>query len=314
MGAWLLYGLGTENQNLPGFVAMCPNGLPIKDSENWQSAFLPGAYQGAHVDTKHQELGRLIENIEHPQVASADQRRQLDLLARWNRRHLKSRIDARLEARIQSYELAFRMQTEAKDAFDLAAEPAYIREMYGAGVHARQTLIARRLLERGVRYVQMWHGGGQPWDNHTNIEAEHRKLAGHIDQPIGALLTDLKARGMLDETLVVWGGEFGRTPTVELEGQRQAEAGARSQPLRLQRLARRWGNQGRDRPRSDRRLRLCGSRGSDERARSSRDNSAPTGSRPRATHLSLRRSRLPIDRRLRARPARDHRLRHVHDR
>jgi hypothetical protein len=225
MGSWLLYGLGTENQNLPGFVAMCPGGLPIKDNENWQSAFLPGTYQGTYIDSKHTEIRRLIENIEHPQVGSADQRRQLDLLARWNARHLQSRVDDRLEARIQSYELAFRMQHDARDAFDLSREPQYVQEMYGSGVHGRQTLIARRLLERGVRFVQLWHGAGQPWDNHDKIEENHRRLAGELDQPIAALLTDLKQRGMLDETLVLWGGEFGRTPSVELGGKGESKLG-----------------------------------------------------------------------------------------
>lgn len=224
MGAWLLYGLGTDNQNLPGFIAMCPNGLPIKDSENWQAAFLPGAYQGTYVDSKHEELGKLIENIE-PKVASADQRRQLDLLAHWNRRHQASRVDTRLEARIQSYELAFRMQHDASEAFDLSGEPRSIQELYGSGVHARQTLIARRLLERGVRYVQLWHGKSQPWDNHNNIEKEHRKLAAEIDQPIAALIADLKQRGLFEDTLVIWGGEFGRTPTVELEGNGKSKLG-----------------------------------------------------------------------------------------
>ncbi len=218
MGAWVLYGLGTQNQNLPGFVAMCPGGLPIKDTENWQSAFLPGAFQGTYVDSQHQQLSRLIENIEHPHISSSNQRRQLDLLQRWNARHLVTRTDDRLEARIQSYELAFRMQQEAHDAFDISGEPTHIHELYGDGVHGRQTLIARRLLERGVRYVQLWHGAGQPWDNHENIEENHRRLARQLDQPIAALLTDLKQRGMLDETLVLWGGEFGRTPTVELGG------------------------------------------------------------------------------------------------
>lgn len=216
MGSWLLYGLGTENQNLPGFIAMCPGGLPIKDNENWQSAFLPGAYQGTYIDSQHQEFRKLIENVEHPHVSTADQRRQLDLLQRWNRRHRESRLDERLDARIQSYELAFRMQQEAREAFEITNEPQHIRDLYGEHVHGRQTLIARRLLERGVRYVQLWHGAGQPWDNHDNIEDNHRKLANQLDQPIAALLTDLKQRGMLDETLVLWGGEFGRTPTVEL--------------------------------------------------------------------------------------------------
>lgn len=217
-GAWILYGLGAENRNLPGFIAMCPGGLPIKDSENWQSAFLPGAYQGTHIDTQHTELRRLIENIEHPQITAPDQKRQLDLLAAWNRRHQVARLDSRLEARIRSFELAFRMQSEAADAFDVTREPRHVRDLYGEGVHGRQTLIARRLVERGVRYVQLWHGAGQPWDNHDNIEGNHRRLAAQIDQPIAALLGDLKQRGMLDETLVLWGGEFGRTPTVELGG------------------------------------------------------------------------------------------------
>ena len=224
-GAWTLYGLGTENENLPGFIAMCPGGMPIKDNENWQSAFLPGAYQGTYVDSKHEELSRLIENIDHPQIATADQRRQLDLLARWNARHRADRIDERLDARIHSYELAFRMQHEASDAFDLTKEPAHIRELYGNGVHGRQTLIARRLLERGVRYVQLWHGAGQPWDNHNDIETNHRKLAGEIDGPIAALITDLKQRGLFEDTLILWGGEFGRTPTVELSGAGKPQMG-----------------------------------------------------------------------------------------
>ena len=217
-GAWMLYGLGTENQNLPGFIAMCPGGLPIKDSENWQSAFLPGAYQGTYIDSNHTELRKLIENIDHPQVGKQAQRRQLDLLAQWNVAHRQGRLDDRLDARIQSYELAFRMQQEAAEAFDLSLESQATLDMYGAAVHGRQTLIARRLLERGVRYIQLWHGAGQPWDSHDKIEQNHRALAAQIDQPIAALLTDLKRRGMLEETLVLWGGEFGRTPTVELSG------------------------------------------------------------------------------------------------
>jgi len=225
MGAWVLYGLGTENQNLPGFVAMCPGGLPIKDTENWQSAFLPGAFQGTYVDSQHKELSRLIENIEHPQIATDAQRRQLSLLARLNAEHRAQRIDQRLDARIQSFELAFRMQHDAADAFDVTREPAHIQQMYGEGIHARQTLIARRLLERGVRYVQLWHGAGQPWDNHAGIEAAHRNLAGQIDQPIAALMTDLKQRGLFEDTLILWGGEFGRTPTVELSGDGKPQSG-----------------------------------------------------------------------------------------
>ena len=225
VGAWVLYGLGTENQNLPGFVAMCPGGYPIKDAENWQAGFLPGAYQGTFIDPQHQQIDKLIENIRSPHATTETQRRQLDLLRTINAEHRQERIDTRLDARIQSFELAFRMQLEAAEAFDIEREPKHIREMYGDGVHARQTLIARRLLERGVRYVQLWHGAGQPWDNHAKIEETHRQLAGQIDTPIAALLTDLKQRGMFEDTLVIWGGEFGRTPTVELGGDGVALAG-----------------------------------------------------------------------------------------
>jgi len=225
VGAWVLYGLGAENRNLPGFVAMCPGGLPIKDTENWQSAFLPGVYQGTYVDSQHRELSKLIENIEHPQIGTRSQRRQLDLLAQLNAEHRAARIDDRLDARIQSFELAFRMQRDAAEAFDISSEPQHVQESYGDGIHGRQTLIARRLLERGVRYVQLWHGAGQPWDNHENIKDNHSKLAGQIDQPIAALLADLKQRGMFEDTLVVWGGEFGRTPTVELTGDGKSKLG-----------------------------------------------------------------------------------------
>jgi hypothetical protein len=225
MGSWVMYGLGTENRNLPGFIAMCPGGLPIKDSENWQSGFLPGAYQGTYIDSNHRELSRLIENIEHPQIATDSQRRQLNLLAKLNEEHRRGRLDSRMDARIQSFELAFRMQRDASEAFDVTDEPQHIQQMYGDGVHGRQTLIARRLLERGVRYVQLWHGAGQPWDNHAGIAAAHRNLAGQIDGPIAALMTDLKQRGMFEDTLILWGGEFGRTPTVELSGDGKPQDG-----------------------------------------------------------------------------------------
>ena len=216
MGSWITYGLGTENQNLPGFISMCP-GYPIQESQNWQSAFLPGIYQGTHINTKHEKLEQLIEHIKNNSVTQTEQRQQLDLLHQLNERHAKRRAqDAQLEARIQSFELAYRMQMDATDAFDISKEPEHIRELYGKGTQARQLLIARRLLERGVRFVQVWHGDGQPWDNHDDLEVNHRKLAGESDQPIGALLADLKQRGMLEDTLVIWGGEFGRTPTVEL--------------------------------------------------------------------------------------------------
>lgn len=216
-GSWLTYGLGTENQNLPGFIAMCPGGYPIQESQNWQAGFLPGIYQGTYIDTKHTNVEKLIENVRSSFASQADQRRQLDLLGQLNRAHSSLRQhDPQLESRLQSFELAYRMQSEAADVFDVSKEPQHIRDLYGPGTQARQLLIARKLIEKGVRFVQVWHGAGQPWDNHDDLEVNHRRLAKECDQGIGALLTDLKQRGLLDETLVIWGGEFGRTPTVEL--------------------------------------------------------------------------------------------------
>ncbi len=215
-GAWVTYGLGAENQNLPGFIVMCPGGYPIVATHNWRSAFLPGAYQGTYVDTKHTEIDKLVANIRNPELPAAEQRRQLDLVRQLNEEHIAKRPhDSQLEARIQSFELAFRMQSEATDAFDVSREPKHIQEMYGPGTQARQLLITRRLLERGVRFIQVWSGAGQPWDNHDNLEKTHRTLAAEWDQGIAAFLKDLKQRGMLDTTLVQWGGEFGRTPVAE---------------------------------------------------------------------------------------------------
>jgi hypothetical protein len=217
LGAWVTYGLGSENQNLPGFIAMCPGGYPIVATQNWRSAFLPGAYQGTYIDTQHTDVQKLIENIRNNGTSLAEQRRQLDLVRRLNELHRQGRPeDTQLEARVQSFELAYRMQTEAADAFDVTREPKFIQDLYGPGTNGRQLLITRRLLERGVRFVQVWSGGGQPWDNHDGLEKAHRDLAKGWDQAIAAFLTDLKQRGLLDSTLVIWGGEFGRTPVAEL--------------------------------------------------------------------------------------------------
>src|SRR5689334_7007582 len=217
VGSWVTYGLGSENQNLPGFISMCPGGYPIQESQNWQSGFLPGVFQGTYIDTQHTKIEKLIEHIKNNYTSMAEQRQRLDLLQQLNERHRRKRMeDGQLEARIQSFELAYRMQMDASDAFDIASEPEQIRKLYGEGTQARQMLIARRLVERGVRFIQVWTGQGQPWDNHDDIEVNHRKLAHDCDQPIAALLTDLKQRGLLESTLVIWGGEFGRTPTVEL--------------------------------------------------------------------------------------------------
>ena len=216
-GSWATYGLGTENQNLPGFVAMCPGGYPIVAAQNWRSAFLPGAYQGAYLNTQHREAEKLVENIRNGHWDKKVQRGQLDLLQKWNQRHkIASGDEPLLEARIQSYELAYRMQSEAADVFDLSREPLWIRELYGDTTVGRQLLLTRRMIERGVRFVQVWSGAGQPWDNHDNLEKQHRDLSNQWDKPIAAFLLDLDQRGLLGETLVLWGGEFGRTPVAEL--------------------------------------------------------------------------------------------------
>ena len=216
-GSWVTYGLGSENQNLPGFIALCPNGLPIQGNQNWRAAFLPGAYQGTLIDTRERQIEKLIENIRNNFTTQAEQRRQLDLLAELNRGYQEKRQnDALLDARVQSFELAYRMQMEADEAFDLTKEPEHVHKLYGDTLHGRQMIMARRLLERGVRFVQAWHGAGQPWDSHDDIRSNHGRLARECDQPIAALLKDLKQRGMLDDTLVICSGEFGRTPTVEL--------------------------------------------------------------------------------------------------
>lgn len=163
VGSWLSYGLGSENQNLPSFVTMCPGGYPIKESQNWQNGFLPGKYQATYIDSSHEQVDKLIDNIRPRSVAPRDQRQQLDLLAKLNKQHLKDRpFDPRLESRIESFELAYRMQSEAAEAFDVTRETRQTLDMYGDGDFARQTLIARRLVERGVRYVQLYTGAGQP--------------------------------------------------------------------------------------------------------------------------------------------------------
>jgi hypothetical protein len=224
VGSWVTYGLGTENQNLPAFVAMCPNGFPIQESQNWQSGFLPGIFQGTYVDTRHEQIEKLIEDSRNHHMTTGSQRKQLDFIQSLNEMHRQSRPnDPLIDSRIRSMELAYHMQEEAAEAFDITREPQNIRDLYGPGLQGRQLLIARRLIERGVRFVQVWHGEGQPWDNHDHIEKEHRRLAGESDQPLAAFLSDLKRLGLFDETLVIWGGEFGRTPTVEMpkEGSNQ---------------------------------------------------------------------------------------------
>ncbi|MBM3981741.1 MAG: DUF1501 domain-containing protein [Planctomycetes bacterium] len=217
LGSWVTYGLGSENRNLPGFIVMCPGGYPIVTTQNWRSAFLPGVFQGTYIDSAHTQVDRLIANIRNTELPLDKQREQLDLVGALNAKHKAPRADdAQLEARIRTFELAFRMQTEAADVFDLSRETKKVREWYGDTTIGRQLLLTRRLIERGVRIVQLWSGAGQPWDNHDGIANAHKNLAAQWDQPIAAFLSDLKARGLFDSTLVQWGGEFGRTPVAEL--------------------------------------------------------------------------------------------------
>ena len=216
-GSWMLYGLGTMNQNLPGFIALCPGGYPIQETQNWQAGFLPGIFAGTYIDPTQRDVEKIVEHIRNRTGSSAEQREQLDLVQRLNRAHATARAaDPQLESRIQSFELAFRMQTEATDAFDTTKESEATRERYGPGEFSRACLIARRLAERGVRFIQVYSGAGQPWDLHDDLEPGMRRMCGEADRGISALLADLKQRGMLEETLVIWGGEFGRTPAVEL--------------------------------------------------------------------------------------------------
>jgi len=213
MGSWLTYGLGTENQNLPGFVVMCP-GKPVVGPALWSNSFLPGVFQGCHI--QNLDPKRVIDHIRNVNVSTSTQREQLDLLNQLNGLHRDQRGgDDQLESRIQSLEIAYRMQTEAQEAFDVSREPLKVREAYGRGYFADACLATRRLVERGVRMVQVFYGSGQPWDDHGNIEKGHRDKAKDSDKAIAALLRDLKQTGLLDETLVLWGGEFGRTPTSE---------------------------------------------------------------------------------------------------
>ena len=215
MGAWLSYGLGNENANLPAYVVLCP-GRPVRFAELWSSGFLPAEHQGSYVNHTNLDPSRMIPFLRNSWLDPQQQTRQLGLMQMLNEQHRMERgPDAALDARIRSLETAFQMQTAATDAFDLAREPKRLREEYGSGHFANGCLLARRLSERGVRFVQVYYGDGQPWDTHNNHTAAVRKLTQDIDQPIAALLADLKRRGLFEDTLVMWGGEFGRTPTSE---------------------------------------------------------------------------------------------------
>lgn len=226
LGSWAVYGLGTENQNLPGYVTILDKrGGPISGQPNWSSGFMSAAFQG----TLFRPVGEPLLDLRGPaHLDRVAQRRQLDLLADLNNRHLSARPGGQeLAARISSYELAYRMQSEAPEAVDLLQESKATQDAYGIGQQptdefGRNCLVARRLVERGVRFVQLYSGGGHlddTWDAHVSIEKNHGQHAAEVDQPIAALLTDLEERGMLDNTLVVWGGEFGRMPFSEGKGE-----------------------------------------------------------------------------------------------
>jgi hypothetical protein len=224
VGAWVTYGLGTENQNLPAFVVMFDTlgrGLPKGHASNWGAGFLPGVYQGTALNAQ----GAAINNLDRdPAMGDSQQRAQLDLLRKLSARPgADAPEDSELAARIESFELAYRMQMAAPEALEVASEPEHIRKLYGVdekscGHFAKQCLMARRLVERGVRFVQIYSGGMEnerSWDGHADIAGNHRQFAGETDQPIAALLTDLKQRGLLESTLVVCCGEFGRLPVAQ---------------------------------------------------------------------------------------------------
>ncbi|HEU5117580.1 MAG TPA: DUF1501 domain-containing protein [Isosphaeraceae bacterium] len=220
LGSWVNYGLGTENENLPTFVVLLdnPKGKPFNGARNWGTGFMPAVYQGVPLTGGREP----IANLDTPEsVGEARQESKLDFLNRLNARHAEPRREqTELEARIASYELAFRMQAEAPEAVDLALETEETKQLYGldqkeTANFGRNCLLARRLVERGVRFVQLYHGTGSKWDAHSGIEANHSKNCREMDRPVAGLLKDLKRRGLLDETLVIWGGEFGRTPQSE---------------------------------------------------------------------------------------------------
>jgi len=220
LGSWVNYGLGSANENLPSFVVMCDNkSRPVNGPRNWGSGFIPATYQGVRINGVDEEP---IANLNLPQNYSrVRQQKSLALLHQLNHAHAQQRPQqSELEARIQSYELAFRMQAEAPAAVDLTQETQAIQNLYGLDrketeSFGRNCLLARRLVERGVRFVQLYSGTGSKWDSHTAIEKNHSRLCRSMDKPVAGLLKDLKQRGLLEETLVVWGGEFGRTPMSE---------------------------------------------------------------------------------------------------
>jgi hypothetical protein len=226
MGSWLLYGLGSENENLPGYVVLRPSPKIVVGPALWSNSFLPAEFQATSVITADMQVDKLIANIKNPILTEPQQREQLDLLGQLNRRHLdRHNGDAELEGQIKAMETAFNMQKRAMHTFDISREPETVRRMYGDTPFARSCLLARRLVEDGVRFVTVYYTSdkdNQPWDTHSNHDERHRTLCADGDQAGAALIADLKARGLLDETLVIWGGEFGRTPYAENRDKQKA--------------------------------------------------------------------------------------------
>ena len=212
IGAWLNYGLGSENENLPGFVAISHP----RSGKLWRSGFLPSEYQGTRFSPDETVPEKMIRYLKNPSQDKAAQRQQLDLIQQLSGLHLADRsTDGFLEGRIRAMETAFRMQFAASEAFDIRKETKSVRGLYGENTFGNSCLLARRLVERGVRYVQVFSGPGQPWDDHHNINKNLRGRCPDVDRACAGLITDLKQRGLLDETLIVWSGEFGRTPVSE---------------------------------------------------------------------------------------------------
>ena len=219
MGSWLLYGLGAANRNLPGYVVLRPTAKIVVGPALWSNSFLPAEFQATSVITSDMRVDKLVANVRNPKLTLEQQREQLDLLGQLNAMHLKKRNgDAELEGQIKAMETAFHMQSQAMKTFDISREPEHIRSLYGDTPFARSCLLARRLVEDGVRFVTVYYvsDDNQPWDTHANHNERHRKLCLDGDQAAAALITDLKQRGLLDDTLVIWGGEFGRTPYAEV--------------------------------------------------------------------------------------------------
>jgi hypothetical protein len=219
LGSWCVYGLGTENANLPAFVALAASGTTELGDQHWRGSFLPAWTSAAGLTTGTMNEGpqsavRLIDHLQSTRTSLDGRRRQLELLERLHDHH-RGRTGGGefLDGRLGQFETAFRMQVEALDAFDICREPAAVQRLYGDSTLGRQCLLARRLIERGVRFVQVHHPG---WDTHDDNDARHRVLAGETDMALAALIGDLRERGLLDDTLVVWGGEFGRTPTADV--------------------------------------------------------------------------------------------------